>query len=195
MLTSGLDFIKQNPELIPGDNGLGFVSDDNGITYNRCHCEFPSHPCLLASHLHNLDIMQSGATSRLPTWTSGEERRTANTLTTSTRLVVSTMNVGEMHPYTLSVLLYLHPKTNSTFSPTSVTGTSRSRGVRRATPTPEASAGATRRKTSVRFISTFASYFRPFCARASLTSTSWSLAQTMNGTLACRSSTGCSIDR
>ncbi|EIM90058.1 glycosyltransferase family 15 protein [Stereum hirsutum FP-91666 SS1] len=31
------DFIEKNPELIPGDNGMGFLSDDNGLTYNRCH--------------------------------------------------------------------------------------------------------------------------------------------------------------
>ncbi|KAA1471154.1 glycosyltransferase family 15 protein [Dentipellis sp. KUC8613] len=31
------DFIKQNPELIPADNGMGFLSDDGGETYNRCH--------------------------------------------------------------------------------------------------------------------------------------------------------------
>jgi len=31
------DFIKENPELIPADNGMGFLSDDGGVTYNRCH--------------------------------------------------------------------------------------------------------------------------------------------------------------
>ncbi|THH16350.1 hypothetical protein EW146_g4283 [Bondarzewia mesenterica] len=33
------DFMKENPELIPKDNGMGFLSDDGGLTYNRCHCK------------------------------------------------------------------------------------------------------------------------------------------------------------
>ena len=35
--------MKENPELIPSDNGMGFLSDDGGLTYNRCHCE-PTFP-------------------------------------------------------------------------------------------------------------------------------------------------------
>jgi len=31
------DFVKQNPDLIASNNGMGFLSDDNGLTYNRCH--------------------------------------------------------------------------------------------------------------------------------------------------------------
>lgn len=27
------------PELLPEDNALDFVSDDEGATYNLCHCE------------------------------------------------------------------------------------------------------------------------------------------------------------
>jgi hypothetical protein len=32
--------MKENPELIPKDNMMGFVSDDAGETYNLCHCAF-----------------------------------------------------------------------------------------------------------------------------------------------------------
>jgi len=31
------EFMKANPELMPKDNALGFISDDNGDTYNKCH--------------------------------------------------------------------------------------------------------------------------------------------------------------
>lgn len=33
------DFLKENPGLTPEDNALGFLSDDGGETYNRCHCK------------------------------------------------------------------------------------------------------------------------------------------------------------
>jgi alpha 1,2-mannosyltransferase len=36
------DFIRENPELIPEGNGMKFLSDDGGETYNRCHCEYIS---------------------------------------------------------------------------------------------------------------------------------------------------------
>ncbi|KAI0062270.1 glycosyltransferase family 15 protein [Artomyces pyxidatus] len=31
------DFIKKNPDVIPADNAMDFLSDDKGDTYNRCH--------------------------------------------------------------------------------------------------------------------------------------------------------------
>ncbi|KAF9514521.1 glycosyltransferase family 15 protein [Hydnum rufescens UP504] len=31
------EFIKANPGLLPADNAMGFISDDGGETYNRCH--------------------------------------------------------------------------------------------------------------------------------------------------------------
>lgn len=36
---AGIDFIKKYPEHIPEGNGMKFLSDDGGETYNRCHCE------------------------------------------------------------------------------------------------------------------------------------------------------------
>jgi len=33
------EFMKKHPDLMPKDNALGFVSDDDGETYNKCHCE------------------------------------------------------------------------------------------------------------------------------------------------------------
>ena len=33
-----VEFIDQNPDLIAPGNAMGFLSDDNGVTYNRCHC-------------------------------------------------------------------------------------------------------------------------------------------------------------
>jgi len=33
------EFMKLHPEYIAKDNALGFLSDDGGETYNKCHCE------------------------------------------------------------------------------------------------------------------------------------------------------------
>jgi alpha 1,2-mannosyltransferase len=34
------EFMEQNPDLIAPNNGMDFLSDDGGVTYNRCHCTF-----------------------------------------------------------------------------------------------------------------------------------------------------------
>ena len=34
-----IDFIKLHPEYIAEDNAMGFLSSDNGETYNLCHCK------------------------------------------------------------------------------------------------------------------------------------------------------------
>ncbi|KAI6036564.1 glycosyltransferase family 15 protein [Pisolithus microcarpus 441] len=31
------EFLNKNPDLLPADNALSFISDDGGVTYNRCH--------------------------------------------------------------------------------------------------------------------------------------------------------------
>lgn len=31
------EFIKENPQYIPEDNAMQFLSDDGGESYNRCH--------------------------------------------------------------------------------------------------------------------------------------------------------------
>ena len=36
-----LEFTAANPGLVSPDNAMGFVSDDGGETYNRCHCKKP----------------------------------------------------------------------------------------------------------------------------------------------------------
>lgn len=45
------EFTEQNPDLVPSGNALGFISDDGGNTYNRCHCKsacnVPSQPWIL----------------------------------------------------------------------------------------------------------------------------------------------------
>jgi hypothetical protein len=33
------EFIEKNPGLISADNAMRFLSDDGGVTYNRCHCQ------------------------------------------------------------------------------------------------------------------------------------------------------------
>jgi len=43
--------MKEHPDLMPKDNALGFVSDDGGETYNKCHCE-----CRYCSISHALPL-------------------------------------------------------------------------------------------------------------------------------------------
>ena len=37
-LDTQIDFRKEYPDLIAEDNSLSFVSNDNGESYNLCHC-------------------------------------------------------------------------------------------------------------------------------------------------------------
>lgn len=34
-----VEFMQENPDLISPGNGMDFLSDDGGSTYNRCHCK------------------------------------------------------------------------------------------------------------------------------------------------------------
>ena len=55
MFHTTAEFMEQNPDLIAPGNGLGFLSDDNGLTYNRCHCmlyqSLATSPLLIARSL------------------------------------------------------------------------------------------------------------------------------------------------
>ena len=42
-------FIKNYPQHIAEDNSMGFISDDGGETYNRCHFVSPSHSLIAPS--------------------------------------------------------------------------------------------------------------------------------------------------
>jgi len=37
-IITAIEFLDANPELMPTDNAVNFISDDNGATYNQCHC-------------------------------------------------------------------------------------------------------------------------------------------------------------
>ena len=38
-LKRSIEFIDQNPGLVKPENAMAFISDDGGLTYNRCHCK------------------------------------------------------------------------------------------------------------------------------------------------------------
>lgn len=44
-LTTIAEFIKANPQYLPRDNAMSFISDDGGNTYNLCHCRSPIQQC------------------------------------------------------------------------------------------------------------------------------------------------------
>jgi len=37
-ITKSTDFVKKYPEYVAKNNALGFLSPDNGASYNLCHC-------------------------------------------------------------------------------------------------------------------------------------------------------------
>ena len=85
--------MEQNPELVPSGNALGFISDDGGNTYNRCHCKPsppPYHIRVKVYETTNTWNSQFGVTSKLVTSTFGVAKRTANTLSSLIRRVAST---------------------------------------------------------------------------------------------------------
>jgi hypothetical protein len=59
------EFMERYPQYIPKDNGMGFLSDDNGTTYNLCHCKCPSP--LRPTILRSFAIYEFGATLKSPT--------------------------------------------------------------------------------------------------------------------------------
>lgn len=55
------DFAHAHPEYIAKDNSLGFMSSDNGKTYNLCHCQYhscPSMPFILFNTLFQSSLEQ-----------------------------------------------------------------------------------------------------------------------------------------
>jgi hypothetical protein len=61
------------PDRLASDNLLGYLSDDDGKTYNTCHCELLVNPDLTSL---TLALLQSGVISKSPTWTSIGVNRT-----------------------------------------------------------------------------------------------------------------------
>jgi alpha 1,2-mannosyltransferase len=92
-------FIKNHPEHIAEDNSMGFLSDDGGETYNKCH-----FVCTLFFSIfdHDTNMFSSGPTSRLEV-SNGYVRKPISTfLIRSTKMVASSMNAGVMPQFTLS---------------------------------------------------------------------------------------------
>lgn len=160
--------MKENPNLMPKDNALGFLSDDKGETYNKCHCEFshcgisrilPSMPNTLRVVWSNFEI------GDLNFWRGEAYMKFFEFLDSKGGFyyeVASFQSVlgftlmqpicsdGAMH---LSILLELHclrTSTRFTSLRISAIGTSRSSTAHRARATPRESAGALSTKISVR---------------------------------------------
>lgn len=59
-------FMVDHPEHVADDNAMDFLSDDGGVTYNKCH--FVS--CLFSRHeKQRLNLFRSGPTLKSPAWT------------------------------------------------------------------------------------------------------------------------------
>lgn len=46
---ANVEFIDQHPEYVSKENAMAFISDDNGKSYNLCHCKCVS---LIPSYRH-----------------------------------------------------------------------------------------------------------------------------------------------
>ena len=141
------DFVAEHPEFVSPNSAMDFLSDNKGESYNFCHCAslHPSVPLdrsrvyiISASATH-----QSGATSRLETWTFGADPSTPLSSITWTRTAGSTTRSaipyflfpsltvwldsgGAMRQCTRSVRHYSGEETRSTSSTRLGTSTPRS---------------------------------------------------------------------
>lgn len=63
------DFIKQNPDLVAPGNAMQFLSDDNGNTYNRCHCTYYAPLCVcMISHWNSTSVWSNFEIGDLDFW-------------------------------------------------------------------------------------------------------------------------------
>lgn len=95
-------FMEAHPEHLVAGNSLEFLSDDNGLTYNKCH--FVSRPCCLMC-LCILIMVNSGLISKLVISTGYEGRLTRTTSTPWIKTADSSTSVGVMLQYILLRLL------------------------------------------------------------------------------------------
>lgn len=67
--------------MIPKDNGMRFLSDDNGETYNRCHCMYPCHSVAeVHSLIFSLVVWSNFEIGDLDFWRSEEYGKFFDTL-------------------------------------------------------------------------------------------------------------------
>jgi alpha 1,2-mannosyltransferase len=63
------EFMELHPEHLAEDNAMAFLSDDGGLTYNKCHCEWsgggpPASRLEIDPVAPFADFIQSGQTLR-----------------------------------------------------------------------------------------------------------------------------------
>ena len=79
------DFTRYHPNYIDPNNALNFISDDDGESYNMCHCMCVWKTTWGDPKAHfQMCILKFGATSRSQTWISGAAMPTRHTLIIST---------------------------------------------------------------------------------------------------------------
>lgn len=167
-----IEFLDENPGITPENNALAFLSDDNGDSYNRCHCAsnflwiFMILMDVLMAVWSNFEI------GDLDFWRNETYIKFFDFLDQKGGFyyevrgrecfkirwkkrnwiarLFSFLSDGEMHLFIASVPLCLPGRTKSTSSRILATGTSRSNTVRRERPTHAGNAGVTRTTTSVR---------------------------------------------
>lgn len=93
-------FMKNHPEHIAEDNSMGFLSDDGGETYNRCH--FVSDFLFLAHYRQANTSFCSGRTSRLAVLSGFARNRTSTSSSLLTATAASSMSDGATPPCTPS---------------------------------------------------------------------------------------------
>lgn len=111
------EFISENPQYLPEDNAMQFLSDDGGETYNRCHCGSLSRPGFTKPFTDRVFFFfgQSGPTLKSATSTFGAEKPTPSSLNISIEKAGFTTNVGVMHRCTRSVRRFSQTRIRFTF--------------------------------------------------------------------------------
>lgn len=93
-------FTKNHPEHIADGNSMGFLSDDGGDTYNKCHFVSDDHLPLtyrFTQLIYPFFNTYSGPTSRLAVWSGYDPTHTWTTSTPSTKMVASSTKDGVTH--------------------------------------------------------------------------------------------------
>lgn len=112
------------PDLIVENNGLAFISNDGGETYNYCHCKFAAYFSFSGTTAHSfMHTFQSGQTSKLLTSISSARLFTLHTLISSMRRATSTTSAGATPPCTASPLRSFYHAHSYISSTTSATNT------------------------------------------------------------------------
>ena len=65
------EFVKENPQYVAKNNAMGYMSDDNGNSYNLCHCAFCHNLIMITRNSHHvLSVWSNFEIANMDFWRS-----------------------------------------------------------------------------------------------------------------------------